>query len=34
MRNQTALEELSAKVLLLVERYNKMKDENIRVLPV
>jgi predicted nuclease with TOPRIM domain len=27
MRNQTALEELSAKILLLVEKYNKMKDE-------
>ncbi len=29
MRNKTALEELSTKVLLLVERYNKTKDENI-----
>ncbi len=28
MRNQTALEELTAKVLLLVEKYNKTKDEN------
>jgi hypothetical protein len=29
MRNQTALEELSAKILLLVEKYNKVKEENI-----
>ena len=29
MRNKTALEELSTKVLLLVERYNKIKDDNI-----
>ncbi len=29
MRNQTALEELSAKILLLLEKYNKMRDENI-----
>jgi len=28
MRNQTALEELSAKILLLLEKYNKVKDEN------
>jgi len=29
VRNQTALEELSAKILLLLEKYNKMRDENI-----
>ncbi len=29
MRNQTALEELSAKILLLLEKYNKVKEENI-----
>jgi SMC interacting uncharacterized protein involved in chromosome segregation len=28
MRNQTALEELSAKVMLLIEKYNKTKDEH------
>jgi len=28
MRNQTALEELSAKVMLLVEKYNKTKEEH------
>ncbi len=31
MRNKTPLEELSTKVLLLVERYNKIKDENINL---
>jgi peptidoglycan hydrolase CwlO-like protein len=31
MRNQTALEELSAKILLLLEKYNKMKDENLQL---
>jgi uncharacterized Zn finger protein len=31
MRNQTALEELSAKVLLLIEKYNRMKEENIKL---
>ncbi len=29
MRNQTALEELTAKILLLLEKYNKVKEENI-----
>jgi SMC interacting uncharacterized protein involved in chromosome segregation len=28
MRNQTALEELSTKIMLLVEKYNRMKDEH------
>jgi chromosome segregation ATPase len=28
MRNQTALEELSAKVMLLIEKYNRTKEEN------
>ena len=28
MRNQTALEELSAKITLLIEKYNKTKDEH------
>jgi SMC interacting uncharacterized protein involved in chromosome segregation len=29
MRNQTALEELSAKISLIVEKYSRIKDENI-----
>ena len=29
MRNPTALEDLSAKISLLVEKYNRVKDENI-----
>ena len=29
MRNQTALEDLSAKVSLIIEKYHRIKDENI-----
>ncbi len=29
MRNPTVLEDLSAKISLLVEKYNRVKDENI-----
>ena len=29
MRNPTALEDLSTKISLLVEKYNRVKDENI-----
>jgi len=29
MRNQTALEDLSVKVTLIIEKYNRIKDENI-----
>ncbi|NEW61480.1 hypothetical protein GSY74_09320 [Sulfurovum sp. bin170] len=29
MRNQTALEELGAKISLIVEKYTRIKDENI-----
>jgi len=29
MRNQTALEDLSAKVSLIIEKYNRVRDENI-----
>ena len=29
MRNQTALEDLSAKVALVIEKYSRVKDENI-----
>jgi uncharacterized coiled-coil DUF342 family protein len=28
MRNQTALEDLSAKVSLVIEKYTRIKDEN------
>jgi len=31
MRNPTALETLSAKVTLLVERYSRVRDENIKL---
>jgi SMC interacting uncharacterized protein involved in chromosome segregation len=29
MRNQTALEDLSAKVSLVIEKYSRVRDENI-----
>jgi peptidoglycan hydrolase CwlO-like protein len=29
MRNQTALEDLSAKVSLIIEKYSRVRDENI-----
>jgi archaellum component FlaC len=29
MRNQTALEDLSAKISLVIEKYSRIRDENI-----
>ena len=32
MRNQTALEDLSVKITLLLEQFSRVKDENVKLL--